>query len=90
MKIISRTISALFLLFFLTSFHCPDDKETILVLVNEVNDECFSKFEIQEDDGVLIGNNIDDYNVGNGIYRIVGSSKDGYRNRNIVITTAKR
>jgi hypothetical protein len=90
MKTIIRTIFAMFLLFSLTSFHCLDDNGTVLVLVNPVNDECFSKFEVEDDNGVLFGNNLDNYEVVNGIYRIVGSSKDGYRNRNIVIKSHEK
>lgn len=60
-------------------------KDTLLVLSDTLNEESFSKFLIVENDGVLIGINVDDYNITDGIYRIKASSNDKYYNRNIII-----
>lgn len=60
-------------------------KSAILILVDEFNVESFSKFSVTENNGVLIGSNIDSYDVADGIYRIKGTSNNKYYNRNIVI-----
>lgn len=72
----------------LTVFLCSMDlpkKETLLVLTNTINEELFSKFQIIEINGVLSGENVDDYIVTDGIYRIKATSNNKYQNRNIVI-----
>lgn len=72
------------LVVFLTSMSSPK-KDTLLVLTDTLDKESFSKFEVTEVDGVLFGTNIDDYVVGDGIYRIKGTSNNKYQNRNIVV-----
>lgn len=72
------------ILVLLTSMNLPK-KDTLLVLTDTLDKEAFSKFIVTEIDGVLIGENVDDYVVNEGIYRIKGTSNNKYQNRNIVI-----
>lgn len=60
-------------------------QDTLLVLTDVNNENSFSKFKIQEENGVLVGYNVDEYPVRDGIYRIQGSSNDKYYNHNILI-----
>jgi len=60
-------------------------KDTLLVLTDVNNENSFSKFKIQEENGVLVGYNVDEYPVIDGVYRIHASSNNKYYNHNILI-----
>lgn len=58
---------------------------TLLVLKNPMNSDSFSMFSIEEIGDVLIGHNLDEYPVMDGIYRIEGTSNNKLYHRNILI-----
>lgn len=63
-----------------------NNSNSAILVLSDSQSETFSKFTVFEEDGVLIGLNIDtDYEIVDGIYRIKSTSKNKYQNRNIVI-----
>ena len=72
----------------LTSFSFkPQSQQILLVLKDPMNTESFSKFSIRLLGGVLVGTNMEEYPVKDGIYRIEGSSNDKFYHKNIMITS---
>ena len=60
-------------------------KEILLVLSGPMGQERFSIFHIKEVNNILIGENIEEYPVEGGIYRIEGASNDKFYHKRIVI-----
>lgn len=61
-------------------------QSVLLVLTNPFNQIKFSKFIIQEKNGILIATNIDeDYPINRGIYRVESTSNDKYYHKKIVV-----
>lgn len=62
-------------------------QSVLLVLTNPFNQIKFSKFVIQEKNGILIATNIDeeDYPINRGIYRVESASNDKYYHKKIVV-----
>ena len=76
----------LIILLFMLSNMAPYNNNSAILVLSDSQSETFSKFTVFEEDGVLIGLNIDtDYEIVDGIYRIKSTSKNKYQNRNIVI-----
>lgn len=75
----------------LTSFSpqkkvCNDEGQVLMVLKTpDTNEERFSVFQVKQVDGVLVGTNIDEYTVGEGIYRIEAASDDKFYHKKIII-----
>jgi len=79
------TVLVLMIIFGFKPNNQVQKKDTLLVLTDVNNENSFSKFKIEEENGVLVGYNVDEYPVRDGIYRIQGSSNDRYYNHNILI-----
>ena len=47
--------------------------------------ERFSIFHVKEVNNILVGENVEDYQVEGGIYRIEGASNDKFYHKRIVI-----
>jgi hypothetical protein len=65
----------------------PNNQHIVLVLKDVYNQDRFSVFSIREVNNVLVGTNIEEYPVANGIYRIEGSSNDKFYHKHILIQT---
>ncbi len=79
-------ILLIILLFMLSNMAPYNNSNSAILVLSDSQSETFSKFTVFEEDGVLIGLNIDtDYEIVDGIYRIKSTSKNKYQNRNIVI-----
>lgn len=80
------TVLVLMIMFgFKSNIKVLPKKDTLLVLTDVNNENSFSKFKIEEENGILVGYNVDEYPVKDGLYRIQGSSNDKYYNHNIII-----
>jgi len=83
---IKYNILLIILLFMLSNMAPYNNSNSAILVLSDSQSETFSKFTVFEEDGVLIGLNIDtDYEIVDGIYRIKSTSKNKYQNRNIVI-----
>jgi len=60
-------------------------KEILLVLSGPMGQERFSIFHVKEVNNILVGENVEDYQVEGGIYRIEGASNDKFYHKRIVI-----
>ena len=79
------TVLVLMTIFGFKSENKVQKKDILLVLTDVNNENSFSKFKVEEQNGVLVGYNVDEYPVNDGIYRIQGSSNDKYYHHNILI-----
>lgn len=83
---IKYNLLLIILLFMLSNMAPYNNSSSAVLVLSDSQSETFSKFRVFEEDGVLIGLNIDtDYEIVDGIYRIKSTSKNKYQNRNIVI-----
>lgn len=83
---IKYNILLIILLFMLSNMAPYNNSNSAILVLSDSQNETFSKFRVFEEDGVLIGLNIDtDYEIIDGIYRIKSTSKNKYQNRNIII-----
>jgi hypothetical protein len=82
---LAKALCTALILVLICGFTCKENDLTLLVLTDVNNTDSFSKFNIVEHDGILIGHNMDEYTVKDGLYRIQGSSNDKYYHHNILI-----
>lgn len=83
---IKYNILLIILLFMLSNMAPYNNSNSAILVLSDSQSETFSKFRVIEEDGILVGININtDYEIVDGIYRIKSTSKNKYQNRNIVI-----
>lgn len=89
MKTLKTILLSLMLTFLFSGFKFKEKNASrvLLVLENTIQKESFSMFKIKEVDGILVGINIDEYEVKDGIYYITGSSNDKFYHKRIIVVS---
>lgn len=86
MKLIKNLLFISILFLFSNFNSLKNDDRVLLVLTEPITySESFSLFQVKEVDGVLVGLNVDEYPVSDGIYKVEGSSNDKFYHKNIII-----
>lgn len=87
MKFIKKLFLSVSILLLFSNFNLPQKEERVLLVLKEPvgYSESFSIFQVREVDGVLVGINIDEYPVSDGIYKVEGTSNNKFYHKNIII-----